>query len=113
WPDGFKCSLPVDATTDELSRLEARFTRACDAAEISPLFIRARLVFPAEFNDLIAYYGTKGGALSHVTVGLLREVMDRITVGEFLRSSHPASRRDAATITPSPQPPIYVLCDKH
>jgi hypothetical protein len=98
WPTGFNCSLPVDATSEEIIRLEARFTRACDGAGIRPLLIRARLVFPAQFNDLIAYYGNKASALSHVTVGLLREVVDAAV------SHSPA---------PSPQPPIFAVCDKH
>jgi hypothetical protein len=102
WPDGHNCALPIDAAHVELSRLEPRFTRACESAQIRPLFIRARLVFPAEFNDLIEHYGTKGAALSHITVGLLREVMDKLTNDHIAQS--PAL---------SPQPPIYALCDKH
>jgi hypothetical protein len=122
WPDGHNSALPIDAAADELARLEPRLTRACESAQVRPLFIRARLVFPAEFNELVNHYGTKGAALSHVTVGLLREVIDKVTidhtrqppvVGKFLRNSHLASRRDGATIVPSPQPPIFVLCDKH
>ena len=94
WPDGHNCALPIDAASDELSRLEPRFTRACESAQVRPLFIRARLVFPAEFNELVEHYGTKGAALSHITVGLLREVIDKITIDHR-------------------QLPIYALCDKH
>jgi ribonuclease HII len=100
WPDGHNCALPLDAASDELLRLEPRFTRACESAQIRPLFIRARLVFPAEFNDLVDHYGTKGAALSHVTVGLLREVIDKV---DHLPQS----------LVPSPQPPTHVVCDKH
>jgi hypothetical protein len=95
WPDGFDCSLPVDAATAELARLGSRFARACEASQVRPLFIRARLVFPAQFNELIEHYGTKGGALSHVTVGLLREVVDAVC---------PVA---AATS------PVFAVCDKH
>jgi hypothetical protein len=98
WPDGFNCPLPVHATSDEIIRLEARFTRACDGARVQPLLIRARLVFPGQFNELIAYYGNKAAALSHVTVGLLREVVDLLT------SLAPRSSQLA---------PIYAVCDKH
>jgi hypothetical protein len=98
WPDGFNCSLPIDAAMDELVRLEARFTRGCEAAGVRPLLIRARLVFPEQFNDLIALYGNKAAALSHVTVGLLREVIDAIPA-LAPRASHLA--------------PIYAVCDKH
>ena len=88
----------MDASAEELARLAARFARACKAAGIRPLVIRARLVFPAEFNDLVAYYNSKGAALSHVTVGLFRELIDAICP--------PAE----ATV---PQASIYAVCDKH
>jgi ribonuclease HII len=101
WPDDFDCALPVDATPEELSRLGARFARACEASQVRPLFIRARLVFPAQFNELVDYYGTKGGALSHVTVGLLREVVDGIGSDAFQSPSG------------IPSPPIIAVCDKH
>jgi hypothetical protein len=102
WPDGHDSQLPIDAAADELSRLEARFTRACESAQVRPLFIRARLVFPAEFNELVNHYGTKGAALSHVTVGLLREVIDKATKDHTLQP-----------LASSPQSSIYALCDKH
>ncbi len=102
WPDGHNCPLPLDATEEEVARLETRFARTCESAEVRPLLVRARLVFPAEFNDLVDHYGTKGAALSHITVGLLREVIDKVT---HHQSPQPP--------TPSPQPPIFAVCDKH
>ncbi|HEX2476575.1 MAG TPA: hypothetical protein VHK01_17610 [Lacipirellulaceae bacterium] len=97
WPDGFDCSLPVDAAAAELTRLAARFARACEASLVRPLFIRARLVFPAQFNELVDYYGSKGGALSHVTVGLLREVVDDVF-------KFPPAEAGS---------PVFAVCDKH
>lgn len=98
WPDGFDCRLPVDADGDELTRLETRFTRGCESAGVRPLFIRARLVFPAQFNELIEHYGNKATALSHVTIGLLREVVDTVL---------PLAPRSSQLA------PIYAVCDKH
>jgi len=100
WPDGFNCPLPVDATADELSRLGARLARACEAAGVRPTLIRARLVFPAEFNDLVVRHGTKGAALSHITVALLREVTDRLCHSK------------AHSFGPN-RDPIHAVCDKH
>jgi ribonuclease HII len=98
WPDGHNSKLPVDATNDELQRLSARFIRACDSTGVRPLLIRARLVFPAQFNDLIEHHGNKATALSHITIGLLREVMDSIPA-----HAHPALQLA----------PIFTVCDKH
>jgi hypothetical protein len=98
WPEKFDCPLPLDAVADELHRLCDRFVRACDSTGIRPLFIRAKLVFPSEFNDLTTKFGSKGAALSHVTVALLREVMDS------LASLAPRSSLLA---------PLHVVCDKH
>ncbi|MEX2307683.1 MAG: hypothetical protein WD738_08835 [Pirellulales bacterium] len=105
WPDGFDCSLPVDAALDELARLAARFSRTCGATGVRPLAIRARLVFPEQFNDLVAYYDSKGEALSHVTVGLLRELMDVICPSAVIDGLPPSAFR--------PPPSIYAVCDKH
>ena len=100
WPDGHNCSLPVDATGDELARLEARLTRACDATGVRPLLIRARLVFPEQFNEQIDHCGNKATALSNTTIGLLREVI-------YAVPSHlPPS------VLPLP-PSIFAVCDKH
>ena len=60
--------------------------------------VRARRLL---INDLVDRYGTKGAALSHITVGLLREVIDKV---DDHIPEPPA---------PSPQLPIYVVCDKH
>jgi hypothetical protein len=97
WPDGFDCRLPVDALPDELARLGQRLARACRAVGVRPLVIRARLVFPEQFNELVTYYNSKGAALSHVTVGLFREVMDFVA-------------RSADANAPAP---CYAVCDKH
>jgi hypothetical protein len=104
WHDGFDCRLPVDATLDELSRLSARLVRACAATGVRPLAIRARLVFPAQFNELVEYYGTKGGALSHVTVGLLREVVDAVCT-----PAEAGSPSGTSLVSES----VYAVCDKH
>jgi hypothetical protein len=100
WPDGHNCSLPVHATSDELARLEARLTRACASTGVRPLLVRARLVFPEQFNEQIDRCGNKATALSNTTVGLLREVIDTVI------SDLPPS---ALPVPPS----IFAVCDKH
>ena len=104
WPDRFDCALPVHAATDELTRLGARFGRACDSAGVRPLLVRARLIFPEQFNNLIAQFGNKATALSHITVGLLREMIDCL--------GPPPSPRSSPAVA-GPPPSIYAVCDKH
>jgi hypothetical protein len=99
WHDGFNCSLPVDAAADELARCSERIVRGCEAAGVRPLVVRARLVYPEEFNELCDTYGSKGAALSHVTIGLLREVIDS-TQREIGGEDAPARS-------------VFALCDKH
>jgi hypothetical protein len=119
WHDGFDCSLPVDATAEELARLGARLARACDTAGVRPLVIRARMVFPAEFNELVEHYGTKGAALSHVTVGLLREVVEIVQSESSVSESKKGTgaNRQNATEAPAAETigagPLFAVCDKH
>lgn len=99
WHEGFDCEIPVDAAHEELESLGPMLREACDGAGVRPLVVRARLVFPAEFNELTDRFDSKGAALSHITIGLLREVLD-VT-------------RELRTPAPSPQIPVFALCDKH
>jgi hypothetical protein len=110
WHDDYDCDVPVDAAAEELSRLASRFSRACAVAGVRPLAIRARYVFAAEFNDLVSHYGSKGAALSHVTVGLLREVMDAVCLMQ-----NPPGQLGSNVDSPasSSQPDVFALCDKH
>jgi hypothetical protein len=110
WHNDFNCALPMDAVAEELSDLGEQLLEACDAAGVRPIAIRARLVFPAEFNGLTDRYGSKGAALSHVTVGLLREVIDRLDCESHLPAKPGSSIQPPA---PSLQSPIFVVCDKH
>jgi hypothetical protein len=105
WPDGFDCALPTHAAQVELTRLGTRFTRACNAAGVRPLVIRAKLVFPEQFNDLLDHYGNKATVLSHITVGLLREVIDTICP--------PPSTSGPRPSTLDPRLSIHAVCDKH
>ncbi|MEN1678475.1 MAG: hypothetical protein AAGJ46_02705 [Planctomycetota bacterium] len=81
WHRGFDPTLPLDADAAEVQHASDRLSHACTAAGVSPPVVTARLVFPAEFNALIEQHGNKGAALSHVTIGLLRTVINRCNSG--------------------------------
>ncbi|MDZ4659139.1 MAG: hypothetical protein SH868_16320, partial [Bythopirellula sp.] len=59
----YDCALPIDATTEEITDLSQRFQSACVFAGVKLTSLRARLVYPQEFNELTTHYGTKGAAL--------------------------------------------------
>jgi len=90
WHDGYQCELPLAVDAAEIDRLAASLRATFDRAGIRLVAIRSRAVFPAEFNNLCRRHGSKGLALSHVTLELLAEA-----------------------ITGLDNQPIHVLCDKH
>ncbi|QEG37775.1 hypothetical protein [Bythopirellula goksoeyrii] len=96
WYADYNCKLPLDAGREEITDLSSRFTTACVFAGVHLHDLRTRMVFPREFNELTTHFGTKGAALSHVSIGLVRDVL------ESLPSSHP----------PAPSP-LFITCDKH
>lgn len=75
----YDCDLPIDTTHDEVEKLSHRFITACGLAATKLIDLRVRLVYPREFNELTNRFGTKGAALSHISIGLVREVMDSIS----------------------------------
>ncbi len=74
WYAGFDCSLPIDAGGEEMAELAKRFSAVCETASVRLVDMRARLVFPQEFNELTEHYGTKGAALSHVSIELVKSL---------------------------------------
>jgi len=97
WHAGFDCELPLDTTHEEVQELTDRFTSACGFAAVELTHVQTRLVFPREFNDLADHYGNKAAALSHISIGLLRKVLDRLP---------------PAPGSPLPAP-CSITCDKH
>jgi ribonuclease HII len=89
-------TLPYAADPGTASCAAALLTEACAAAGIQVAEVRARLVHPAEFNALTEQFGTKGAALSHVTLETVRALLDGV-----------ASGGDDAAV------PVHVVCDKH
>ncbi|MEM8944254.1 MAG: hypothetical protein AAGD11_03650 [Planctomycetota bacterium] len=95
WYADYNCPLPLDADVVEIMALVEQWQTANEAAGVELLDIQVRTVYPAEFNELTEYYGTKGAALSHVSLELAKTILGRL----------PATRH---------QPPTtHISCDKH
>jgi ribonuclease HII len=74
--------LPVEALAKEICTLATKLREACEGSGVTLLAMRARLVYPAEFNELVDYFGSKGAALSHITLALVRRVVDEVSGAE-------------------------------
>jgi hypothetical protein len=81
---------PLDADPQELRRLGPTFDAALAAAGVRLLALESLAIFPAELNEALRQYGSKGEALSRWTLGLLTRV-----------------------IAPLGDERIQILCDKH
>ena len=100
--------LPLDALSEDICRLAALLEKTCGDCGVTLLGLRARLVYPAEFNDLIDHFGSKGSALSHVTMELVRQVVD-VCCG----STESEGAANADLNTPRPTRSLCIFLDKH
>jgi len=90
WYADYQGPLPLDADPRERPLLESAMRRVLATAGVRLVELRSRAVFPAQFNRLTEQHGSKGAALSHLTLGLLAKVIE------------PLDGR-----------PISIVCDKH
>jgi hypothetical protein len=118
--------LPLACEAAEIRQLASRLAVVSAECGVELVALRARLVYPAEFNALCDEWGSKGAALSHVTLGLVRAVVDSChvragsspsPVGATGTRSTPgagtprlASDSEEAAHCP---PPTYIYLDKH
>ena len=123
WYAGYDCELPTDSSTAEVESATALLSQTDSTASVRLLTIRSRAVFPGEFNQRIAQYGSKSAALSHVTLDLVGEVLatlgqrlPRRGGGRLFGSTKQHRRLDfdeGARVRPLPHEPTWVICDKH
>jgi len=90
WYAGFGCPLPLAVEVDDLQRACARLRKGMEAAGIRLVAIRSCAVFPERFNHLVDDYGSKGAALSHLTLELAARVVAPLVDDE-----------------------LQIICDKH
>jgi hypothetical protein len=94
WHVGFDLPLPVAALADDVAEVSSLFRAGLSNCGVRLVAIRSRVVFPAEFNEFVDQYGSKGAALSRLTLELAGRVL----------SSRETETRDE---------PVLVFCDKH
>ncbi|RLT20602.1 MAG: hypothetical protein DWI29_03600, partial [Planctomycetota bacterium] len=89
-------TLPVDSSEDHISEWVATLNAELAKRGIRLLGIRARVMFPEEFNQLVAQTDSKGVVLSNATLQLVRDLADACAAD--------AELSEKATL---------VVCDKH
>lgn len=83
-------ALPREADADVIADLTQMAARAMSQAGVQLTAVVASAVFPAKFNSLVVQYGSKGEALSRVTLQLLERALETCD-----------------------QEPVFIVCDKH
>jgi ribonuclease HII len=89
-------SLPIDSSDDHISEWVVTLNTEFERRGIRLLGIRARFMFPEEFNELVTKEDSKGVVLSNATMELVRDLSDCCLAD--------AATSDMATL---------VICDKH
>jgi ribonuclease HII len=89
-------TLPVDSSDDHITEWVATLNSELEKRGIRLLGIRARIMFPEEFNQLVAQTDSKGVVLSNATLQLVRDLADSCAAD--------AESGNKATL---------VVCDKH
>ena len=96
WNSSPGLALPIDSSDDHISEWVAALNSEFETSGIRLLSIRARFMFPEEFNERVTEFDSKGVVLSNATMELVRDLADYC-------SAEPATS-DMATL---------VVCDKH
>jgi hypothetical protein len=76
WSDS---SVPVAVGSGELQRQSRALAECLRQKSVQVERIAARLIFPPEYNALVAGFGNKAAALSAITLQLARSLADRHT----------------------------------
>lgn len=96
WRSAWDPALPLDMEPEAIGHARDRLHDGLERSAVAPPQLLARIVYPAEFNDLVDRHDSKGAALSHTTLGLVRRVLDKCGI-------------DIA----APAEPVAITLDKH
>jgi len=75
WYADYDSPVPLDVDPAEIQPLAAAVRKELAAQDIWLIDILSRAVFPEQFNRLVKHYGSKGSALSHLTLELVSRAM--------------------------------------
>lgn len=78
WHEGFDPPALIDVDGDDLRAATCSLHEVGQACRVEGPRLAARLVFPEEFNRLVDQHGTKGAALSFISIGLAKRLHEQI-----------------------------------
>jgi ribonuclease HII len=77
WCSAFDMPTPHAADAARIEKLVARLLKAAEKTGVELRAMASRPVFPNEFNELCDQFDNKSSALSHVTLQLVRDVLEQ------------------------------------
>jgi hypothetical protein len=77
WHDDVSVSLPHVCAAEALEQTAARLATGLASCGVELIAVRSRCVFPAEFNAAVKKMKNKATVLTAVTLGLVRELLER------------------------------------
>lgn len=102
WHDGFSCPVPAANEPAALQGDALRLQAVCERRGASCRAVRARGVFPREWNGLLERHENKATALSLITLRLATQLIEDL-------AAEAAGKQQTST----PAEPLVVMCDKH
>jgi len=76
WYDGHDAAVPVALAPQALDAAARRLGEGLRAARVSLVRMCSSVAFPARFNELLDQHDSKGTALSHETLELVRQLLE-------------------------------------
>jgi hypothetical protein len=78
WHDEYDELLPIDADSEELTRLSSALANCCTGRNLRLVGLEAAVLPPAQFNDEVSRCGNKAEVLSLTTLALARRVLESL-----------------------------------
>jgi len=100
WQCDFDIPLPIDVDAVVVDGLAAKWSSARTKTGCGPVRIASRIVFPHQLNDLIDRLGSKGAALTEITLALVADNIDETEVAQthVVCDRHGGRKKYAAAI---------------
>ncbi|QDT70694.1 Hypothetical protein MalM25_36490 [Planctomycetes bacterium MalM25] len=78
WHEGFDPPALIDLDGGDLRAATNLLSEVCEEGGVEGPRLAARLVYPGEFNRLVDEHGTKGAALSFISIGLAKRLYESV-----------------------------------